>query len=190
MSVFIDGQYDHSISEKCLYAWLVNRFKNEKKGLWFAYWCTQTALADIYQEKVKSLNQHNLHSVLSLSTTPVQSKSHSKLHSKSYSTCEPVDYHLLDDGRQRIYIKLSDIQKVETSESFMGIVVEIHTSGSHWTLKEISEGISVGQWLNSSPQPISESQSSQEESRQDDVEDMGRGYNRWQFRIDEDFLEN
>ena len=103
MSVFIDGQYDHSISEKCLYTWLVNRFKNEKKGLWFAYWCTQTALADIYQEKVKLLNQNHLHSLLSLSTTPV--------HSKSYSTCEPVDYHLLDDGRQRIYIKLSDIQK-------------------------------------------------------------------------------
>ena len=66
--------------------------------------------------------------------------------------------------------ELSDIQKVETSESFMGIVVEIHTSGSHWTLKEIPEGISVGQWLNSSPQPIAESQSTQEESRQDDVE--------------------
>ena len=64
----------------------------------------------------------------------------------------------------------SDIQKVEMSESFMGIVAQIHTSGTHWTLKEISEGISVDQWLNGSVQPISESQSTQEDLIQDEVE--------------------
>lgn len=66
--------------------------------------------------------------------------------------------------------ELSEVQKVEVDESFMGVVVEIHTSGSHWTLKEIPEGISVDQWLNGSAQPISESQSTQEDLRQDEVE--------------------
>ena len=31
--------------------------------------------------------------------------------------------------------ELSEVQKVEVNESFMGVVVEIHTSGSHWSLR-------------------------------------------------------
>ena len=41
----------------------------------------------------------------------------------------------------------SDIQKVEVSESFMGIVAQIHTSGTHWTLKDLPEGTNVQEWL-------------------------------------------
>ncbi len=64
----------------------------------------------------------------------------------------------------------SEVQKVEVSESFMGTVVEIHTNGSHWSLKEIPEGINVEQWLNGSDQPVDEPPSTQEEPRQDEVE--------------------
>ena len=48
--------------------------------------------------------------------------------------------------------QLANIQKVEVSESFMGVVVEIHTSGSHWTLKDLPEGRNVEVWL-SAPRP-------------------------------------
>ena len=48
----------------------------------------------------------------------------------------------------------SDVQKVEVNESFMGVVVEIHTNGSHWTLKDIPDGTSVEAWL-SAPYPRS-----------------------------------
>ena len=64
----------------------------------------------------------------------------------------------------------SEIQKVESSESFMGVVVEVHTSGSHWSLKELPEGVDVEQWLNDSAQPVDESQSIQEQPRQEDEE--------------------
>ena len=59
---------------------------------------------------------------------------------------------------------LEDIQKVEVNESFMGTVVEIHTNGSHWSLKELPEGISIDQWLNDSTQPVSEPQSIEPDS--------------------------
>ena len=41
----------------------------------------------------------------------------------------------------------SDIQKVEMSESFMGVVAQIHTAGTHWTLKDLPEGANVQEWL-------------------------------------------
>ncbi len=44
----------------------------------------------------------------------------------------------------------SEVQKVEVSESFMGTVVEIHTNGSHWSLKEFPEGVDVEAWMNGS----------------------------------------
>ena len=50
----------------------------------------------------------------------------------------------------------SDVQKVEVSESFMGVVVEIHTNGSHWSLKDIPETKSVEDWLTCSEQPVSD----------------------------------
>ena len=43
--------------------------------------------------------------------------------------------------------KLSDIQRVRRNESFMGIVVEIHTSGSHWSLKENGDHVDVEHWI-------------------------------------------
>ena len=64
----------------------------------------------------------------------------------------------------------SDVQKIEVNESFMGAVVEIHTNGSHWSLKELPETVSVEQWLSGNSLPVAELQSIQEEPRQDEVE--------------------
>ena len=41
----------------------------------------------------------------------------------------------------------SDVQKIEVSESFMGVVVEVHTNGSHWTLKDLPKGRNIDAWL-------------------------------------------
>ena len=54
---------------------------------------------------------------------------------------------------------LEDIQKVEVNESFMGKVVEIHTNGSHWSLKELPEGTDVEQWLKGQVSSVSASNS-------------------------------
>lgn len=96
INVFIDGKYDQHVSENCLYTWIINLFENEKKGLWFAFWCTQTSLANIYQRKVKTLNNIPLHLSFSENTNNPS-----------------IDRHLVDDGRQRVYIKLSYIQREE-----------------------------------------------------------------------------
>ena len=53
--------------------------------------------------------------------------------------------------------ELSEVQKVEVNESFMGVVVEIHTSGSHWSLKEISQGVDVESWIKGSARLIEQS---------------------------------
>ena len=50
-----------------------------------------------------------------------------------------------------------DVQKVEVSESFMGRVVEIHTNGSHWSLKEVSEGVDVEAWIKGSSRSTEQS---------------------------------
>ena len=65
---------------------------------------------------------------------------------------------------------LEDVQKVEVNESFMGKVVEIHTSGSHWSLKELPEAADVEQWLKGSSQPGSEPQSTQADLKADEQE--------------------
>ena len=54
---------------------------------------------------------------------------------------------------------LEEVQKVETNESFMGKVVEIHTSGSHWSLKELPEAADVEQWLKGQVSSVSSSNS-------------------------------
>ena len=54
---------------------------------------------------------------------------------------------------------LEDVQKIEVNESFMGKVVEIHTSGSHWSLKEVPEDADVEQWLKGQVSSISSSNS-------------------------------
>jgi hypothetical protein len=93
MVLVINGKEDTTdIPVKCIYTWLVNLFADEQVGLWFAYWCTQTALATIYQNKVLDIN-----------------------HCRSFGNNEPHTntdtgfiYHLIDDGRQRVYICVSD----------------------------------------------------------------------------------
>ena len=55
--------------------------------------------------------------------------------------------------------KLDDVQKVEINESFMGTVVEIHTSGSHWSLKEVPDDADVEQWLKGQVSLVSSSNS-------------------------------
>lgn len=95
ISISIDGIYDPALSEKCLYTWMLNVFENEKKGLWLAYWCTQTSLADSYRQKVHSLN----------GCTGIDSES---------STAVAFSYHLVDDGRQRVHINLYDDTHCDT----------------------------------------------------------------------------
>lgn len=93
MVLVINGKEDTNyIPVKCIYTWLVNLFVDEKVGLWFAYWCTQTALASIYQTKVLNINHR-----LSLGNNDPQ---------KSKNT--GFVYHLIDDGRQHVYICVSD----------------------------------------------------------------------------------
>ena len=84
----IDGNQDSPVVPvQCIYAWLVNLFAEETMGLWFAYWCTQTALATIYQDKVLSINGNLTHNPNGLA------------------------YHLVDDGRQEVHIRFSSRSK-------------------------------------------------------------------------------
>ena len=85
MKLVINGEEDAHLPVQCAYTWLVNLFTNEAIGLWFAYWCTQTSLAPIYQTKVLHLNH------------------------RCSSQPHGFTYHLVDDGRQHVYICLSDI---------------------------------------------------------------------------------
>lgn len=78
IKLVIDGHRDAALAPECVYAWLVNLFSDERTGLWFAYWCTQTALADLYIAKLQSI-----HSVVR----------------------RPIHYHLLDDGRQTVEVR-------------------------------------------------------------------------------------
>ena len=80
--------------------------------------------------------------------------------------------------------ELSDIQKVETSESFMGVVAQIHTSGSHWTLKDLPEGTNVQEWLNGNrPDSISGTDVQILENRNlDQLANAASG--KWKCRLD------
>ena len=42
---------------------------------------------------------------------------------------------------------LKDVEKVEVNESFMGRVIEIHTSGTHWSLKDVDDSVDVEGWI-------------------------------------------
>ena len=42
---------------------------------------------------------------------------------------------------------LEDVEKVEVDESFLGRVIEIHTSGTHWSLKDVDESVDVEGWI-------------------------------------------
>ena len=75
----VNGIQDEAISPVCKYALLINLFGDTRVGLWFAYWCTQTALADIYIKKLHALHRES-------------------------TTLSDVCYHLLDDGRQTLDI--------------------------------------------------------------------------------------
>ena len=95
----IDGEVEGCASDdsECglsnasvLYTHLLNLFDEESVGLWFAYWCTQTALATAYHEQLVRLNSHSRNKIQALS--PSANDSHD------------IVYHLLDDGRQRIHL--------------------------------------------------------------------------------------
>lgn len=78
IKLVVDGCRDGTLSPPCVYAWLVNLFPDERTGLWFAYWCTQTALADLYIAKLR-----RIHALV---------------------RC-PAHYHLLDDGQQTVEVR-------------------------------------------------------------------------------------
>ena len=78
IKLVVDGHRDATLPPACVYAWLVNLFPDERTGLWFAYWCTQTALADLYIAKLR-----RIHAVVR----------------------RPAHYHLLDDGQQTVEVR-------------------------------------------------------------------------------------
>lgn len=78
IKLVVDGQRDATLPPPCVYTWLVNLFPDERTGLWFAYWCTQTALADLYIAKLR-----HIHAVVR----------------------RPAHYHLLDDGQQTVEVR-------------------------------------------------------------------------------------
>ena len=78
----IDGIYDPDASPSTLYTWVVNRFEDARIGLWFAYWCTQTALAPLYCRKLARLNCGRMVTAAGAHNV----------------------FHLLDNGRQTIDI--------------------------------------------------------------------------------------
>ena len=78
IKLVVDGQRDATLPPPCIYTWLVNLFPDERTGLWFAYWCTQTALADLYIAKLR-----RIHAVVR----------------------RPAHYHLLDDGQQTVEVR-------------------------------------------------------------------------------------
>ena len=81
IKLVVDGQRDATLPPPCIYTWLVNLFPDERTGLWFAYWCTQTALADLYIAKLR-----RIHAVVR----------------------RPAHYHLLDDGQQTVEVRTTD----------------------------------------------------------------------------------
>ena len=92
MHIILNGKTNEfNMEVKCFYTWLVNLFTEPCIGLWFAYWCTQTALASIYNKKVIDLNAR-----LSLDLPIFKDNSF-------------MDYHLVDNGRQWVYINFTDI---------------------------------------------------------------------------------
>lgn len=74
LELVVDDERDDEACEAALYTWVVNLFTDANVGLWFAYWCTQTALADIYCKKLHTLNRRGAVRF----------------------------FHLLDDGRQSV----------------------------------------------------------------------------------------
>ncbi len=95
-TLMVNGQLDdeHTLaSESTLYAWMVNLFSDETVGLWFAYWCTQTALASVYQEMMMHLNGLDAKGKPTTFNEPIVTNPY---------------IHLLDDGRQQIDIQTGD----------------------------------------------------------------------------------
>ena len=89
IKLVVDGCRDGTLPPPCVYAWLVNLFPDERTGLWFAYWCTQTALADLYIAKLR-----RIHAVVR----------------------HPAHYHLLDDGQQTVEVRTqSDTARVDVA---------------------------------------------------------------------------
>lgn len=83
LKLVIDGTHDAALSPMCVYTWLINLFDDERTGLQFAYWCTQTALADIYIRKLRSIHALTAH---------------------CGGRGGGLRYHLLDDGRQTVEV--------------------------------------------------------------------------------------
>lgn len=123
ISMYLEGKYDHSITEQCLYTWLINLFVDEQKGLWFVYWCTQTALGDIYKQKLCELNCDTInthHHRYNKNNTNVVNNNHlvwtssTRPHTTT-TPCTSILFHLVDDGRQIVYIKRSSDQYEEAT---------------------------------------------------------------------------
>ena len=91
LKLVVDGVHDAGLNPTCAYAWLVNLFPDEQAGLQFAYWCTQTALADVYIRRLRDVQQHveRVGTATGLGTVR--------------GATPPV--HLLDDGPQNVEVQ-------------------------------------------------------------------------------------
>jgi hypothetical protein len=108
MGIAINGERDEDMPERCLYTLMVNMFRDERKGLWFVYWCTQTALASVYHAKASELNQD---------TCRTRRRQNSTTAGTPADDGECFTYHLLDDGRQQVSIHVSDADAEEAELS-------------------------------------------------------------------------
>jgi hypothetical protein len=86
LKLVVDGVHDAGLNPTCAYAWLVNLFPDEQAGLQFAYWCTQTALADVYARRLRDVQWH-------------------KGRVRNFSTTSSPSLHLLDDGPQNVEVQ-------------------------------------------------------------------------------------
>ena len=92
----IDGDTVSRVDANAVYTHLLNLFVDESVGLWFAYWCTQTALASAYYQQLKRLN--HMQSPSGDQASPCTTDA------APFRANADVVYHLLDDGRQTIHI--------------------------------------------------------------------------------------
>jgi hypothetical protein len=102
MDIAINGEGVADMPEQCLYTWMINMFRDERKGLWFVYWCTQTALASVYHAKASELNHDT---------------SRTECQLRNGDTRTTTAYHLLDDGRQKVCLRVSDTDAEEAELS-------------------------------------------------------------------------
>ena len=134
MQFEVDGEFDSVASENALYTWIVNMFADEAIGLWFVYWCTQTALAPVYYNQFMLLNTRHYHPPEQSTGTTNENENKNENKNKNENENDPSEpisqcvfrsvemdaddftCHLIDGGRQ---------------------TAELYTSGGHHVMGRV-----------------------------------------------------